>query len=111
MQEAADTFASMSFVEVVDSMWHLDTPKGLSDVIEALLGAVLIDSSNDYEVTHEVVLRLLKEPLEYVHPQMADDPIRESLKWAGKFGYGQVLFRLVFSMVLVGYMISPPPPH
>ena len=40
-------------------MWHLDTPKGLSDVIEALLGAVLIDSSHDYEVTREVVLRLL----------------------------------------------------
>ena len=80
MQEAVDTFASMSFAEVVDSMWHLDTPKGLSDVIEALLGAILIDSSYAYEVTCEVVLRLLKEPLEYVHPQMADDPIREFLK-------------------------------
>ena len=61
-------------------MWHLDTPRGLSDVIEALLGAVLIDSSYDYEVTREVVQRLRKEPPEYVHPQMADDPIREFLK-------------------------------
>ena len=47
MQEAADTFAPTSFVDVVDSMWHLDLPKALSDVVEALLGGVLIDTSYD----------------------------------------------------------------
>jgi len=93
MKEAADTFASMSFVQVVDSMWRLDVPKALSDVVEAILGAVLIDSSYDYELARQVGLRLLKEPLEYVHPQLADDPIHEFLKWVGKFGCGQVRFR------------------
>ena len=109
MQEAADTFASMSFVKVINSMWHLNTPKGFSDVIEALLGVVLIDSSYAYKVTREVVLRLLKEPLEYVHPQMADDPIHEFLKWVGRFGCGQVPFRLVIFMIHVRYLVSPPP--
>ena len=64
MKEEADTFASISFVEAVNSMWRLDVPKALSDVVEALLGAVLIDSSYDYELTREVVLRLLKKPLD-----------------------------------------------
>ena len=100
MKEAADTFDSMSYVEVVDSMWRLDVPKALSDVVEALLGAVLIDSSYDYELTREVVLRLLKEPLEYVHPQLPDDPIHEFLKWVGKFGCGQVRFRSVVIVIL-----------
>ena len=95
MKEAADTFDSMSFVDVVDSMWRLDVPKALSDVVEAVLGAVLIDSSYDYELARDVVLRLLKEPLEYVHPQLTDDPIHEFLKWVGKFGCGQVRFRWV----------------
>ena len=95
MKEAADTFDLMSFVEVVDSMWRLDVPKALYDVVEAVLGAVLIDSSYDYELARDVVLRLLKEPLEYVHPQLADDPIHEFLKWVGKFSCGQVRFRLV----------------
>ena len=102
MKEAADAFVSMSYVEVVDSMWRLDVPKALSDVVEALVGAVLIDSSYDYELVREVVLRLLKEPLEYVHPQLADDPIHEFLKWVGKFGCGQVRFRLVIFLVLFG---------
>lgn len=93
MTEAADTFASMSYTEVVDSMWRLDIPKALSDVVEALMGAVLIDSHYDYELAREIGLRLLKEPLEYVHPQLADDPIHEFLKWVGKFGCGQVRFR------------------
>jgi endoribonuclease Dicer len=93
MKEAADTFESMSYVEVLDSMWRLDVPKALSDVVEALMGAVLIDSGYDYELTREVGLRLLKEPLNYVHPQLPDDPIHEFLKWVGKFGCGQVRFR------------------
>ena len=101
MREEADNFASMSFVEVVDSMWRFDVPKALYDAIEALLGAVLINSSYDYETPREVVLRLLKEPLEYVYPQMADDPIHEFLQWVGKFGYGQVQFRLVVFVILV----------
>ena len=93
MKEAADIFASMSFVEVVDSMWRLDVPKALSDVVGALLGAVLIDSSYDYELAREVGLKLLKEPLEYVHPHLANNPMHEFLKWVGKFGCGQVRFR------------------
>ena len=93
MKEAADTFDSMSYVEVVDSMWRRDVTKALSDVVEALLGAVLIDSSHDYELACGVGLRLLKEPLEYMHPQLAGDPIHEFLKWVGEFGCGQVRFR------------------
>ena len=110
MKEEAATFALKSFVEVVDSMWRLDVPKVLSDVVEALLGAVLIDSSYDYEVAREVVLRPLQEPPKYVGPQMADDPIHEFLKWVGKFGCGQVQFRLVIFVILVGYLISSPLP-
>ena len=101
----------MSFVEVVNSMWRLDVPKALSDVVEALLGAVLIDSCYDYEVTREVVLRLLKEPLEYVHPRMGDDSLHEFLKWVGIFGCGQVQFRLVIFVILVGYLITSPSPN
>ena len=72
---------------------------------------MLIDSSYDYEVAREVVLRPLQEPLKYVGLQMADDPIHEFLKWVGKFGCGQVQFRLVLFMILVGYLISSPPPN
>ena len=54
MQDPADTFVSMSLVEVVNSMWRLDVPKARSDVVEALLDAVLIDLSYDYELTGEV---------------------------------------------------------
>ena len=102
MKEAADTFESMSYPEVVDSMWRLDIPKALSDVVEALMGAVLIDSNYDYELAREIALRLLKEPLEYVHPQLADDPIHEFLKWVGKFGCGKVRFRYVVFINLLG---------
>jgi endoribonuclease Dicer len=44
MHPTAAMFDGMSFPEIADKIWKLDSPKALSDVTESILGAVFIDS-------------------------------------------------------------------
>jgi endoribonuclease Dicer len=93
MMETARQFNNMEFSEVVDNIWNLDTPKAISDVVEALIGAVFIDSGWKYDVVNSVTLRLLDEVIAYVHPDMPADPTSEFCLWVGRYGCTQVHYR------------------
>lgn len=93
MNQTASQFAAMSFKEIIDSVWKLESPKVLSDVFEALIGAVMIDSGWDYEVTKNITLRLCQDALELVDPEMPSDPCGEFLMWVSRYGCTQVRFR------------------
>ncbi|KAG8783913.1 Dicer-like protein 1 [Serendipita sp. 397] len=93
MSETARMFASMEFTEIVDDLWRLDAPKALGDVVEALLGAVFVDSNWEYSVVKRVVIHLLDEVLGYVHPDMPMDPTSEFLLWVAKRKCTEVTFR------------------
>ncbi|KAG8834314.1 Dicer-like protein 1 [Serendipita sp. 399] len=83
----------MDFSTIIDDLWRLDAPKALGDVVEALLGAILVDSNWNYSVVKKVVIHLLDEVLGYVKPDMPMDPTSEFLLWVARRGCTEVSFR------------------
>jgi endoribonuclease Dicer len=90
---AQKVYATMSFEEIIDSIWRIEVPKALSDVVEALLGAVLIDSGWNYDAVREVVMRVFDNVLEYVHPNMPAAPAAEFMLWVARYGCTQVKYK------------------
>lgn len=90
---AQKVYGTMSIEEIIDSIWKLEVPKALSDVVEALLGAILVDSGWRYDAVHEVVMRLFDNVLKCVHPNMPADPATEFMLWVAKYGCTQVKYK------------------
>lgn len=93
MMEKSAQFDTMSFPQIIDSIWSLDAPKALSDVVEALLGAIFVDCGWRYDVVAEVIKRLLEDVLAYVHTEMPADPASEFMIWVARYGCTQVKYR------------------
>ncbi|ESK86769.1 type iii restriction enzyme [Moniliophthora roreri MCA 2997] len=70
-----------SAVTIVRDGWRYDPPKAISDVFEAIMGAVFIDSGYNYEVTAGVVERVMQEVLEVLSPIVCLDPVSILTKW------------------------------
>ena len=96
INQTATEYDEMSFEQIIEDLWKLDAPKAIGDVVEALLGAVFVDSGWNYEAANRVTLHLLEEVLQLVHPDMPSDPTTEFLLWVGRYGCTQVKYRYSF---------------
>ncbi|KAK7049438.1 Dicer-like protein 1 [Paramarasmius palmivorus] len=70
-----------SALTIVRDGWRYDPPKAISDVFEAIMGAVLIDSGYNYSVTAGVVEKVMKDVLEVLSPDVCLDPVTVLTKW------------------------------
>lgn len=81
--------------EIVRLGWKYDPPKVLSDVLESVLGAVLVDSGYDYEKTVAVVEYVMDDILTELSPAIAKDPVSELMEWVAGRGCLQMRFKYV----------------
>lgn len=102
MNQTAQEYDEMTFQQIIDVLWRLDAPKALGDVVEALLGAVFVDSGWKYDVANKVALHLLEDVLKLVHPDMPSDPTTEFMLWVGRHGCNQVKYRKAASSAETG---------
>ncbi|KAL0947558.1 hypothetical protein HGRIS_013651 [Hohenbuehelia grisea] len=72
--------------EIVTSGWRHDPPKTLSDVLESIVGAVLVDSGWDYDRVEAVVEFLMEDILAELSPSLRRDPVSELILWMDKKG-------------------------
>ncbi|KAJ6546986.1 hypothetical protein B0H19DRAFT_1163345 [Mycena capillaripes] len=72
--------------EIVQRSWGYDPPKALSDVFESVVGAILVDSSYNYERTASVVEFLMEDVLAALTPSLRRDPITDLMEWAARSG-------------------------
>ncbi|KDQ21886.1 hypothetical protein BOTBODRAFT_26294 [Botryobasidium botryosum FD-172 SS1] len=93
IESTVDAFSTMTYEQVISHAWKLDPPKILADLFEALMGAVLVDSGYDLEVTGGVVRRVMAEALKLLHPDMPKHPISELMIWVAKNGCTRVSFK------------------
>jgi endoribonuclease Dicer len=70
--------------EIIKDGWKHEPPKVLSDVVESLIGAVLLDSGWNWEKTRCVAENIMKDMLEAVSLDLPNDPITEFYLWAAK---------------------------
>ncbi|XP_055921701.1 endoribonuclease Dicer [Eupeodes corollae] len=62
---------------------NIDVPKALGDVVEALIGAVFLDSGNDLRCTWKVISQLLDIELNDFIAEVPLDPVRQLYEYKG----------------------------
>ncbi|CAE6348170.1 unnamed protein product [Rhizoctonia solani] len=100
LQKAVASFAQeieeVSLEEILQTCWKIDAPKAISDVFEAIFGAIYVDSSFNLELTFQHIHRVMADIMEYVSPVMQGDPTSELVRWVASQGceaQGSTIFR------------------
>jgi endoribonuclease Dicer len=100
LQKAMASFAQeieeVSIEEILRTCWKIDAPKAISDVFEAIFGAIYVDSSFDLEFTFQHIHRVMADIMEFVSPVMQGDPTSELVRWVASQGceaQGSTIFR------------------
>ncbi|KAI6138924.1 hypothetical protein BKA82DRAFT_3009633 [Pisolithus tinctorius] len=79
--------------DVIVKGWKYDPPKALSDVLESLIGAVLIDSAYNFERTAAVVEVVMSDILDVLTTNLPRDPVSELMVWAATAGCKRIAFQ------------------
>ncbi|KAI0792736.1 hypothetical protein C8Q75DRAFT_579347 [Abortiporus biennis] len=82
----------LSFEDIVHDGWKHDPPKALSDVLEGVLGAVLVDCNFDFEKASVVTENILRDLLEVLTPDLPRDPISSLMVWSQQAGCQKIHF-------------------
>ncbi|TDL27660.1 P-loop containing nucleoside triphosphate hydrolase protein [Rickenella mellea] len=92
----ADEVPALSAVPyevAVKEGWRFDPPKAISDLLESILGAVLVDSGYDYEVSSNVVEHVMSGLMGVLTPHLPRDPVSELMVWTARAGCRKIAFR------------------
>jgi len=81
--------------DVIIKGWKYDPPKALSDVLESLIGAVLVDSAYDFERIAAVVEVVMSDILDVLTTNPPRDPVSELMVWAATAGCKRISFQQV----------------
>ncbi|KZV70597.1 P-loop containing nucleoside triphosphate hydrolase protein [Peniophora sp. CONT] len=93
IEKYAVELRSLSAATIVRESWAHDPPKALSDVLESVVAAVLLDSAYNLERVNAVVTELMREVLEELRPDMQRDPVSRLMVWTAKQGCRKMQFQ------------------
>ncbi|GAA95743.1 uncharacterized protein L969DRAFT_85445 [Mixia osmundae IAM 14324] len=100
-QQQAEAMPPAEFCEQV---WFWDPPKVLGDCVEAIAGAIFVDSGGDPELVFKYFDRILGPLMQYISPNMPADPVSRLAHLKQELRAGK-------SMVLRGVKRSLDAPH
>lgn len=84
---------SLSPEDTISKGWKYDPPKALSDVLESIVGAVLVDTRFDFEKTAVIVEAVISDVLEALTTDLPRDPVSELMVWAAAAGCRRISFQ------------------
>ncbi|KAG1760389.1 hypothetical protein EDD22DRAFT_80816, partial [Suillus occidentalis] len=79
--------------DTISKGWKYDPPKALSDVLESIVGAVLVDTRFDFEKTAVIVEAVISDVLEALTTDLPRDPVSELMVWAAAAGCRRISFQ------------------
>lgn len=77
LSNAAPEHNNLSYEQIVLEGWKYDPPKALSDIMESVCGAILVDSGYDYQRTRLIIEKIMEPLLEVLRPKLPRDPTSE----------------------------------
>lgn len=86
---------SFSAKDIVAKSWRLDPPKALSDVLESIMGAVLLDTAYDYERSEAVVEWVMRDILDALTLDLPPDPVSQLMISTARNGCRRIHFQYV----------------
>ncbi len=69
---------------MMENVWEHHPPKVLGDVLESVVGAILVDSGYDLEECDRVMAPIFEEALGALQYAKRDDPAQELFMWTNK---------------------------
>ncbi|KAG8935450.1 Dicer-like protein 1 [Tulasnella sp. 417] len=84
---------AMPYSDVVARYWSLQPPKVLGDLLEAVIGAVFVDSGFRLEAVWAVIDRVMSPMVAELHPDLPLDPTSEMMQYLAKRGCTKVRFK------------------
>ncbi|KAG2130167.1 ribonuclease III domain-containing protein [Suillus bovinus] len=84
---------SLSPEDTISKGWKYDPPKALSNVLESIVGAVLVDTRFDFEKTAVIVEAVISDVLEVLTTDLPRDPVSELMVWAAAAGCRRISFQ------------------
>lgn len=84
---------AMSYGDIVARYWSLQPPKVLGDLLEAVMGAIFVDSGFRLEAVWAVMERVLTPMMAELHPDLPLDPTSEMMQYLAKRGCTKVRFK------------------
>lgn len=85
----------MPYSDIVARYWSLQPPKVLGDLLEAVIGAVFVDSGFQLEAVWAVLERVMSPMMAELHPNLPLDPTSELMQSLAKRGCTRVRFKCV----------------
>lgn len=82
-----------SFQDIVDKGWKHEPPKAISDVLESIVAAVLVDSAYNYEMAESVTEYVMSDILEILTPTLRKDPVSDLMIWTAGSGCRRIAFK------------------
>lgn len=82
-----------SYEDIVDKGWKHEPPKAISDVMESILAAVLVDSAYNYELVEALTESVMSDILEILTPTLRKDPVSDLMIWSSCAGCRRITFR------------------
>ncbi|KAI0261075.1 hypothetical protein BC834DRAFT_973021 [Gloeopeniophorella convolvens] len=89
----ASILRATSCHDIVMQSWAHDPPKVMSDVLESLVAAILIDSGYNFEKTICIVDAIMDCVLEVLYLDLPPDPVSAFFVWAAKAGCQRICLR------------------
>ncbi|KAM6500954.1 type III restriction enzyme [Amanita muscaria] len=95
ISECVPVLEATSAEDIVRNGWRYHPPKALSDVVESVIGAILVDSGYDYDKTATIVLLVMQDLLAVLDLDEVENPVSKLLDWSASQGCRGVKFRVV----------------
>ncbi|KAF8590501.1 hypothetical protein K439DRAFT_1403599 [Ramaria rubella] len=92
LAKAAPEHRNISYEKIVLEGWKYDPPKALSDLMESICGALLVDTGYDYERTKAIVEKVMEPLLEVLRPDLPKDPTSELMLFMARKGCQRAKF-------------------
>jgi len=84
---------SLSPEDTIRKGWRYDPPKALSDVLESIVGAILVDTCYNFEKTAVIVEAAISDVLDILTTDLPRDPVSELMVWAAAAGCRRISFQ------------------
>jgi endoribonuclease Dicer len=100
VSQSAQEHKDISYEQIVLEGWKYEPPKALSDVMESICGAMLVDSGYDFERTRGIIERVMEPLLRVLQTNLPRDPTSELMLSLARKSCQQAKFEYVVHFVL-----------
>lgn len=93
IDEYIESSKDVLYPQLVVETWNFDPPKPMADLLEAVIGAVFVDSNFNLNYVFSLLTTIMADVLSVVSPNMPRDPTTELMIYTARNGCRKVRYQ------------------